>query len=253
MFQEQCTWNDGAHAHVMLIWCTNARQTPGVLQMGLGDVLGHRSMVHPTDLVNQCLGCTLDGGWGPIDFVQVGLVHFGHRPTWIRVLCQQSWGSALIYGILECGYEVWCSLEFPSSSYGLIFACVGLGHLVRAFPNPMCSNVVNKASPGLLGECGGPWQSLVTIGYKSMSLDSRWGRLTSLVSKNPAWPALRSFGRHNFVIRTPNWVNQNLILCILMSSLTWCSQNQHLKKRFYMYIATLFLHSQVITTCGIGY
>jgi hypothetical protein len=32
MFQWQCTWNDGAHVHVMLIWCTDARQTPRVLQ-----------------------------------------------------------------------------------------------------------------------------------------------------------------------------------------------------------------------------
>jgi hypothetical protein len=31
MFRWQCTWNDGAHVHVMLIWCTDARQTPGVL------------------------------------------------------------------------------------------------------------------------------------------------------------------------------------------------------------------------------
>jgi hypothetical protein len=75
-----------------------------------------------------------------------------------------------------------------------------LGHLVRAFPNHMWSNMVNKASPRLLGECGGPGPSLVAIGHKSRSSDMAWRH----VCPNPARPVLRFSERHNFVIRTLN-------------------------------------------------
>ena len=51
-------------------------------------------------------------------------------------------------------------------------------------------------------------------------------------------PILQSSGRHNFVIQTPSWVNQNSISFISTSSSTWFSQNGHLMKCFCMHIVT---------------
>jgi len=49
---------------------------------------------------------------------------------------------------------------------------------------------------------------------------------------NLIWNALeahlQSFGRRNFVIWTPIWVNQNSISYVLTSSSQWCSPIHHL-------------------------
>ena len=75
------------------------------------------------------------------------------------------------------------------------------------------SNSMTKASLEFSNECRGYGPSLGAIGHKSRSPDA--GRLRGLpdvhLCQNSAWPVLQSSGRHNFVIRTMNWVNQNSI------------------------------------------
>jgi hypothetical protein len=103
----------------------------------------------------------------------------------------------------------------------------------RGFPEPPFGSM------GWIGLPLGSWVSVEAPSQVWWHLDTSPGRPTpNVVARRPlcpnlARPVLRSSGRHNFVIRTPNWVNQNLISCISTSSSTWCSQNGHLMKSFY--------------------
>jgi hypothetical protein len=79
--------------------------------------------------------------------------------------------------------------------------------LSRLFQTSMWSNVMNKPSHGLLGECRGPrpsWWPLDTSLGRSTSVHVAWCPLCL----NPAQPVLQSSRRHNFIVQTLNWVNQ---------------------------------------------
>ena len=103
--------------------------------------------------------------------------------------------------------------------------------LARLTRTPMWSNVVNKASHGLLGECGGPWPSFGAFGHKSRSLNALGGQPSICVQPSPTRLAI--FRKHNFVIQTLNRLKQNSVSCISTRSSTWCSKNRHLRKCFY--------------------
>jgi hypothetical protein len=51
---------------------------------------------------------------------------------------------------------------------------------------------------------------------------------------------LQSFGRRNFVVWTPIWVNQNSISCVSMISMQWFTLYHHLR---YFYLVILVLSS----------
>ena len=107
----------------------------------------------------------------------------------------------------------------------------------------MWSSVVNKASHGLLGECGGPWPSFGAIGHKSRSPDALGG--SPDVHLCPTQPGLScdlpkgitlSFGLWIGWTKTRFHVSRRALRHGIVKMGIWWSV-------FTMYVATLFLHS----------